>query len=102
MLTYRVSVIASYPADTEMSEMLMQLARDAVESSGVITFVGEVGHAPTLIASYEDVEGRNEEQARRLGAAIFKLESSQWPLPRPEALLATSPSDPFITGRVAA
>jgi hypothetical protein len=102
MLTYRVSVVASYPAGTEMAEMLQQLARNAVESSGVITFVGHVGSAPTLIASYEDVEGRNEDQARLLGAAIFKLESSQWPLPKPEALLSTSPSDPFVTGRVAA
>ena len=102
MLTYRVSVVASYPADTEMSEMLKRLAKNAVESSGVITFVGRVGISPTLIASYDDVEGRTEEQARELGAAIFKLESSRWPLPKAEALLATSPSDPFVTSRVAA
>ena len=98
MQTYRVSVVANYQAGADMSEMLERVASNGLESSGVVRFVGDVGIRPTLIASYEDVEGRTEDHARHLAVAIFKLESSRWPLPRPAALLAASP---FVTGRAA-
>ena len=102
MQTYRVSVVACYQADCDLTGIVERLAGTAAESSGAITFVGDDGvwpKRPTLIATYEDVEGRDEEQARQLAIAIFKLESSRWALPDPEALLAASPSDPFVISR---
>lgn len=92
MQTYRVTVVASYQGDAEMSEMFDLLALEgAIESSGVITLIAgdgiRRGHQ-TLITTYEDVEGRTADQARKLAVAIFKLESSRWPMPEPTSVVA--------------
>jgi hypothetical protein len=92
MQTYRVTVAASYRGDADMSEMFDLLAiGGSIESSGVITLIQGDGirHGyQTLVATYEDVEGRTGDQARRLAVAIFNLESSRWPVPAPEAVVA--------------
>lgn len=92
MLTYRVTVVASYRGDADMSEMFDLLAIDgSIESSGVITLIQGDGvrHGyQTLIVTYEDVEGRTGDQARLLAVEIFKLESRRWPVSEPEAVVA--------------
>jgi len=92
MQTYRVTVVASYRGDADMSEMFDLLAiGGSIESSGVITLIQGDGVRQgyqTLIATYEDVEGRTGDQARLLAVAIFRLESGRWPVPEPEAVVA--------------
>jgi hypothetical protein len=92
MQTYRVTVVASYRGDADMSEMFGLLAIGGpIETSGVITLIEDDGirHGQqTLIVTYDDVEGRTGDLARLLAVAIFKLESSRWPVPEPEAVVA--------------
>jgi hypothetical protein len=106
MNSYQVTVVVSYPVETDVPRLMSEASRDPDWETSALDWTIETSVMipplrQTLKVEYE-VEGRDETEAERFALAIFERERQQASLPAPETVVANADrmTRPSISGRM--
>jgi hypothetical protein len=94
MNRYQVTVVASYPVETDVPRLMAEVSRDPNWETSALDWTIETSVMipplrKTLKVEYE-VEGRDETEAEQFALAIFERERQQVSLPAPETVVANA------------